>query len=171
MMKKMMIKLNNYLEAVNYMVTTGSRFYWKCFGTNVRYLDYEVNGISVSAVYDTVTHDVYKLEVWTNHEYRWINPLYVSAFNKESKSKNLDPKRSIDDGYYRDISLVKILEKIVKITGGRNYLATKTISIEFEEKELLALMKTAHEMDITFNQFVSQAVKRKLDEEQRNHIL
>lgn len=165
------MKLNNYLEAINYQVNSGSKFYWKCFGENAWWLDCEIGGISISAVFDTVTYDIYKLELWDISEYRWINPLYIEAYNREAVIKKIDPKHSIDNKRYKDISLYSLLEKIIYITKGNNYLATKTISVDFEEQELLALMKTAHEMNITFNQFICQALKSVLHEEQRNHIL
>ena len=38
------------------------------------------------------------------------------------------------------------------------------IEIDFTDEELLQYMKMAHEMDITFNQFVEQALTKFLDE-------
>jgi len=39
------------------------------------------------------------------------------------------------------------------------------IEVDFTDEELLTYMKLAHEQDITFNQFVEQALRRFLDEE------
>jgi len=38
------------------------------------------------------------------------------------------------------------------------------IEVNFTDEELLTYMKMAHEQDITFNQFVEQAIKRFIDE-------
>ena len=39
------------------------------------------------------------------------------------------------------------------------------IQVEFTDEELLKYMKRAHEMDITFNQFVEQVLRKYLDED------
>lgn len=38
------------------------------------------------------------------------------------------------------------------------------IEVDFTDEELLQYMKMAHEQDITFNQFVEQAIQRLIDE-------
>ena len=38
------------------------------------------------------------------------------------------------------------------------------IEVDFTDEELLQYMKMAHEMDITFNQFVEQVLRKYLDE-------
>jgi len=40
------------------------------------------------------------------------------------------------------------------------------ITVDFTDDELLTYMKLAHEQDITFNQFVENALRRFLDEEE-----
>jgi len=40
------------------------------------------------------------------------------------------------------------------------------MEVDFTDEELLTYMKLAHEMDITFNQFVEQALRRFFDEEE-----
>ena len=39
------------------------------------------------------------------------------------------------------------------------------IQVDFTDEELLKYMKMAHEMDITFNQFVEQVLRKYLDQE------
>ena len=41
------------------------------------------------------------------------------------------------------------------------------IQVDFTDEELLTYMKRAHEMDITFNQFVEQVLQQFLDEENK----
>ena len=43
------------------------------------------------------------------------------------------------------------------------------IEVDFTDEELLTYMKLAHEQDITFNQFVENALRRFLDEEENGH--
>lgn len=38
------------------------------------------------------------------------------------------------------------------------------VEVDFTDEELLTYMKMAHEQDITFNQFVEQAIQRLIDE-------
>jgi len=40
------------------------------------------------------------------------------------------------------------------------------IAVDFTDEKLLTYMKMAHEQDITFNQFVENALRRFLDEEE-----
>ena len=50
-----MITLKDYLEAIDYRITGGSEYQWKCFGPNARYLDCdspELNVYNVSCVFD-----------------------------------------------------------------------------------------------------------------------
>jgi len=42
------------------------------------------------------------------------------------------------------------------------------MEIDFTDEELLTYMKMAHEQDITFNQFVENALRRFLDEEEND---
>jgi len=41
------------------------------------------------------------------------------------------------------------------------------IEVDFTDEELLTYMKRAHELDITFNQFVEQVLQQFLDEEDK----
>jgi len=43
------------------------------------------------------------------------------------------------------------------------------IAVDFTDEELLTYMKMAHQQDITFNQFVENALRRFLDEEENEH--
>jgi hypothetical protein len=53
------------------------------------------------------------------------------------------------------------------ITPAKN--RTETIEIDLPDQELLALFKMAHEQDITFNDFVEQAILKYL--EQHDNLL
>jgi len=43
------------------------------------------------------------------------------------------------------------------------------IAVDFTDEELLTYMKMAHEQDITFNQFVENALRRFLEEQENEH--
>ena len=43
------------------------------------------------------------------------------------------------------------------------------VVLEFTDEELLQYMKMAHEMDITFNEFVERALKYAIEQHQREN--
>jgi collagenase-like PrtC family protease len=52
-----------------------------------------------------------------------------------------------------------MLEKATAIATGKEYDTRVKISLEFSNEELLEYMMMAHEMDVTFNEFVTQALE------------
>ena len=171
-----MITLKDFCEAVEYKFTGGSEYCWECFGPNARYLDCADNeGLgtySVSAVFDSVDQTVYVVEAWdykTDREYRWINPNYVKAFNKESKKRDIDKRESMDGRNYIDLDVAEdILEKINAIVNSLDYDDRVKVPVDFSDEELLQYMKIAHERDITFNQLVEEALRAAIDEFERD---
>lgn len=163
-----MITLKEFLEAIDYKVTGGSEYQWKCFGPNARYLDsdngtFENNTYTASAIFDSVDQTVYNVEVWdyvNNREYRWINPVYKQAMIDEAEHRGIDYKESSDEQKFIDLDVPKdMLEKISKIVAGEPYDTRVQIEVDFTDEELLQYMKLAHERDITFNQLVEEALR------------
>lgn len=166
-----MITLKDYIEAIEYRITEGSEFSWKCYGPNARYLDCsgpELNqDYSIHAVFDSKDQTVYAIEAWdyrNNREYRWINPEYVSEHRKECKKNNIDPSETFDGNKFIDLEVPEdILGKINAIVNGQDYDSRVQVPVEFSDQELLQYMKLAHEMDITFNELVERAIQEAID--------
>ncbi len=140
-----MITIKEYLEAVDFKITGGSEYQWKCYGPNARYLDSADNeGLgtySVSAIFDSVDQTVYAVELWdyeNNREYRWINPGYVKAHMKACAKNNVDVYESMDGRNFIDLDVAgDILEKISKIVAGEPYDTRVQVEVDFSDEDML----------------------------------
>ena len=148
------------MECISYRITEGSEYMWNCYGPDAYSLDsgssYGENTVSV--VFDKKTQVVYQMEAWdfaNRRSYRWINPDYIDAIKAESKKRNIDFAESIDNEKFIDIDSVKdMLEKSTAIANGEEYDTRVILELNFSDEELFEMMKMAHEMDLSFNQFV-----------------
>lgn len=171
-----MITLKEYLFAIEYRVTEGSEFGWKCYGSNARYLDCigptTNQDYSIHAIFDSQDQRVYAMEAWdykNDREYRWIDPEYVEAHKLEAKTHNIDPDETLDGEKYIDLEVPQdMLEKINAIVNGKTYDDRVQVPVEFSDDDLLQYMKLAHELDITFNELVERAIKEAVDAYERN---
>ena len=167
-----MITLKEYLEAINFQITGGSEYQWRCFGDNARYLDSADNeglgDYSISAIFDSVDQTVYSVDLWdykNDREYRWINPMFVPAHMDACIQHNVDCYESSDGRNFIDLDLASdILEKISKIVAGETYDTRVQMQVDFSDEDLLQYMKLAHQMDITFNELVERALLNAMDE-------
>lgn len=166
-----MITIKEYLEAINYRITGGSEYQWKCFGDNARYLDCEseiLNEFSVHAVFDSVDQTIYAIEAWdygNDRAYRWINPDYIKAYKKACKKLGVDFENAMDGTNFTDLEVESdILEKARAISMGEEYDTRVQVPIDFSDEELLKYMKLAHERDMTFNEFVEEALRHAIEE-------
>jgi hypothetical protein len=50
------------------------------------------------------------------------------------------------------------MQKVLAIKAGQDYDTRVQIQVDFTDKELFKYMKAAHECDMTFNEFVVQAI-------------
>ena len=169
-----MITLKDWMECVNYRISEGSDYQWMCYGINAYSLDSwdrDHDGVSASVVFDTDDQTVYQVEVhdYTNERsYRFINPDYRDAYRKECK------QRGVEDEAYDGVKFIDLeteedfLDKCRAIMNYEDYDDRVSIPIEFDDDELLVLMKMAHERDMTFNQFVEEALRRALAEFERD---
>lgn len=168
-----MTHLKDYIEAIEYKVTGGSEYTWRCFGDNARYLDCSDSEVSngtysVLAIFDSETQRVYSMEAWdyiNDREYRWIDPEFQKEYRKSCKKNNVDPKEAMDGRDFIDVEIAEdILEKINALVKGREYDTRIKVPVDFSDEDLLQYMKLAHEMDITFNELVERAIRAAIDE-------
>lgn len=167
-----MITLEDFVKAINYKITGGSEYQWRCYGDNARYLDcsdHEGPGTySISAIFDSVDQTVYAIELWdytNDKEYRWINPIWVKDHMKACTEHEVDCYESCDGRNFIDLDVASdILEKISKVVAGEPYDERVKIEVDFSDEELLQYMKMAHERDMTFNEFVEEALRHAIEE-------
>lgn len=166
------MKLKDFLELVNYQVSDTSQYQWSCFGYNAVTFDHwngvhGIGGRSITAIFDTVTTEVYEMQAWdysANREYRWIKPEYVEAQRAESISRGISFEESMDGRLFIDLDMEEdILEKATAIFAGVAYDTRVMVPIDLPDDLLCAAMRLAHEQDITLNEYVEQILKQEMD--------
>lgn len=173
-----MITLKQWMEVVNYRITEGSEWYSQAFGHNAHCLSawngvHGTGGWSLNIVFDTETQLVYQVEAcdYTNDRaYRMINPLYKEAHDREAKNiEYANANQAWDDVDYTDLEVDEDwLDKATAIVDGDDYDTRIQVPIDFTDEELLKYMKMAHERDMTFNQFVEEALRHAIEEFNRD---
>ena len=167
-----MITLKEWMEIVDYRITEGSGYCWHCYGNDVHMLDSwngEQDGHSFTVIFDTKTQVVYEVQAHDyvhQRAYRMINPDFQKKNKKEAKRRDIDKNNAWDDVDYVDLEVDDdFLQKCLSITAGEDYDTRVSIPLEFSDEELLTYMKLAHDLDITLNQLVEQALREALDRE------
>jgi len=167
-----MITLKEWMEIVDYKITEGSDFGWLCYGKDVHMLDSwngEQDGHSFTVIFDTKTQVVYEVQAHDyvhNRAYRMINPDFQKKTKKEAKRRDVDKNNAWDDVNYTDLEVDDdFIQKCLSIKAGEDYDTRVSVPMDFSDEELLQYMKLAHDLDITFNQFVERALREALDRE------
>ena len=160
-----MITLKEWMEIVDYRITEGSDYCWHCYGNDVHMLDSwngEQDGHSFTVIFDTKTQVVYEVQAHDyvhDRAYRMINPDFQKKNKKEAKRRDIDKNNAWDDVDYVDIEVDDdFFQKCLAIKAGEDYDTRVSVPMDFSDEELLTYMKLAHERDITFNEFVTQAL-------------
>jgi hypothetical protein len=170
-----MVTLKQFMETVDYRITEGSDYQWHCFGSEAYCLDSwngEQDGHTISIIFDTRDQTVYQVMAYDyahNRAYRMTNPNFKGAFDAECENRDvLDMAWEDDSGEpikYVDLEVEEdFLEKAKAIINQEDYDTRVQVPVEFSDEELLTYMKMAHERDMTFNQFVEEALKAAIDE-------
>lgn len=165
-----MITLKQWMEVVEYRVTEGSEYCWKCYGYDAYALDSwngDNEGHSFTVIFDTKTQVVYEVQAHdykNNRAYRMINPEFVEANRKEAEQKNVSRAEAWENTSYVDLDLEEdFLEKAKAIVNGEDYDTRVRIPLDFTDEELLTYMTMAHERDMTFNAFIEEALRHAID--------
>ena len=157
------MNLKDFMEITSYRVTEGSDYLWSCYGDRAYSLDSQsMDEYSVSVVFDTKTQVVYEIcayDYQLNRAYRWMNPQFKEFHQREADERGVDADQAWDDVMFIDLDVeADFIEKATAIVNGVDYDTRVQIEVEFTDEELLAYMKLAHQMDITFNELVEQAL-------------
>lgn len=175
-----MITIKDWMELINYRITDGSDYQWNCYGDSSHALDswnggYDDSGFSLGIIFDTHTQVVYEVNVCDygrRRAYRIINPDYKQAHDAEAKTRSVSSCQAWDDVEYVDLdSDEDFLRKARAIFAGEEYDTKVDITVEFTDEELLKYMKLAHQLDITFNQFIERALQNLLGQNEVEHNL
>jgi hypothetical protein len=166
-----MITLKQWMDAVDYRITEGSKYLWSCFGDNAYTFDSwngDQQGHSASIIIDTKTQEVYQTTVYdfaNERAYRMINPIYARAYRDECTSRDCEDA-AWDEVKYVDLDINDdFLEKMTAIIAGEDYDTRVEVPLTLDNDQLFELMKLAHQQDITLNQLVEKVL---VDEINRN---
>jgi hypothetical protein len=171
-----MITMKEWMELVDYRITEGSDYCWQCYGSDAYQLDSwngEHDGYSFCILFDTKTQAVYEVQAHDylhQRAYRMVNPDFRKKMKKEAKRRNVDKNMAweLDDGTpleYIDLDVDDdFIQKCLAIATGEDYDTRVQVPVDFSDEELLQYMKLAHERDMTFNQFVEEALRCAIEE-------
>ena len=166
-----MITMKEWMELVNYRITEGSDYCWQCYGTNAYHLDSwngDQDGHSFTIIFDTKDQTVYEVQAHDyvhNRAYRMINEDFRKKNKKEAKRRAVNKDEAWDDVNYVDLDVDDdFIQKCLAIRAGEDYDTRVQVPVDFSDEELLQYMKMAHERDMTFNQFVEEALRHALVE-------
>ena len=170
-----MITLKQWMEICNYRITEGSEYLWTCFGPEAHRLDSwngELDGHTVSIVFDTRTQEVYMVEAFDYRKeraYRLINPAYRDRYQEECEHRDIeDVAWELEDGSplpYVDLETeADFIEKATAIVNEQDYDTRVQVPLNISDDELLRYMMIAHERDITFNQLVEEALRAAIEQ-------
>jgi hypothetical protein len=168
-----MITMKEWMELVGYKITEGGDYGWTCYGPNSYSLDswngvHGIGGYSFSIVFSTKSQKVYEVSMcdYTNDRaYRMINPKNVEKHRKEAEHKSVLANQAWDDVDYVDLDVADdFIQKALAIIAGEDYDTRVLVPVDFSDEELLQYMKLAHERDMTFNEFVEEALRNMLEE-------
>ena len=162
-----MITMKEWMELVDYKITEGSDYGWSCYGPNAYSLDswngvHGKGGYSFSIVFSTKTQKVYEVSVcdYTNDRaYRMIAKNKQDKHRQEAEDRNVNLNEAWDECDYVDLDVVDdFIQKCLAIRAGEDYDTRVQVPVDFSDEDLLQYMKLAHERDMTFNEFVTQAL-------------
>ena len=174
-----MISMQEWMKLVDYKITEGSDYGWTCYGPNSYMLDswnggHGKDGYTFGIIFSTKSQKIYEVSMcdYTNDRaYRMINPDYAEKHRKEAESKSVIGNNAWDDVNYVDLEVDDdFIQKALAIRAGENYDTRVKVPVDFSDEELLQYMKLAHERDMTFNQFVEQALRDALNEYQSSRL-
>jgi hypothetical protein len=60
------------------------------------------------------------------------------------------------------------MQKALAIASGEDYDTRVSMAVDFTDEELLKYMKLAHERDMTFNQFIEEALRAAIEDYNRD---
>ena len=168
-----MITMKEWMELVDYKITEGGDYGWGCYGPNAYTLDswngvHGVGGYSFSIVFSTKSQKVYEVSMcdYTNDRaYRMINPKNREKHANEALARDVNLNEAWDDVDYVDLDVVDdFIQKALAIRAGEPYDTRVQVPVDFSDEDLLQYMKMAHERDMTFNEFVEEALRNVLVE-------
>jgi len=168
-----MLTMKEWMELVDYRITEGGEYGWQCYGPNAYTLDswngvHGVGGYSFSIVFSTKTQKVYEVSMcdYTNDRaYRMIAVNKQAKHRKESDAHSISLNQAWDDVEYVDLEVVDdFIQKALAIRAGEPYSTDVSVPIDLPDELLMFAFRSAHEQNITFNEFMNQMLRDFVDQ-------
>lgn len=90
-----------------------TEFVWDCWGANAQYLEIRSpDELIGSCVFDRESGLVYAVELFDTQDrvaWRWLDPVFRSAWVKEAKIRSVDTRFAWDNVAFQEISETQIL--------------------------------------------------------------
>jgi len=173
-----MLTVKEFMELVDYRITEGSEYGWQCFGSDAYSLSSwngDHDGWSFNIVFDTKTQVVYTVEVCDyarNRAYRLMNPDYKQEHDEEAKTHDVNAKEAWDEVNFIDLEEDDdFMQKGLAIRDGVDYDTRVSVPLTVPDDVLFALMKRAHDQDITLNQLVEDVLWEAIRAEENRSVL
>jgi hypothetical protein len=168
-----MITIKEWMELTDCKITEGSDYGWDCYGPYSYTLDswngvHGKGGYSFSIVFSTKSQKVYEVSMcdYTNNRaYRMINPKFQKKHAREAEIRNVNLNEAWDEINYIDLDVDDdFIQKALAIRAGEDYDTRVQVPVDFSDEDLLKYMKMAHDRDMTFNEFIEEALRHALEE-------
>ena len=160
-----MLSLKEWMELVDYKITEGSDY--NAFSPDAYSLNSwsgTQDGYSFDIVFDTKTQVVYQVEACDyrlNRAYRLVHPMYKDQVQAD--------EQAWDDTNWIDLEVDDdFIQKALAIKDGKDYDTRVQIELDIPEADLLLYMKEAHKRDMTFNEFIEEALRTMIEEFERD---
>jgi len=167
------MNLKDWFELVNYRITEGSEYNLQhaadCYSLSS--WDGNHDGSSFNVVFNTRTQDIYTMEACdykNNRAYRYISPFWIETYGLDAIKEDLGDQ-AWDDVDFIDLEVYEdFLQKSYAIISGLSYDTRISIPLTLNDNEMFQLMKSAHESDMTLNEFVEKVLLEYIEMEKVN---
>jgi hypothetical protein len=167
-----MITIKEWMELVDYKITEGSEYMWRCYGNHAYSLSswngvHGKGGYSFNIVFSTKSQRVFEVEVcdYTNDRaYRLIAENKREKHRKEALAHNVNMNEAWDDIEYIDLEVVDdFIQKALAIKAGEDYDTRVSVPLDLPDDLLMFAFKAAHEENMTFNDWMNQMLRDFID--------
>lgn len=156
--------LEQFLNAIQYRINDAWEHQWDSY-KGAQVLGCVNSYASMEVVFRREDQTVIEMIVSTEADsdyhaaYRWMNPDFKDAIFAEADSRNIHRNEAYEGCKYVDLDVVEdFLEKGQAMLANEKFDPRIQVPIELDDETLLAAMKAAHELDITFNQYMERAL-------------
>jgi len=168
-----MITMKEWMELVDYKITEGGDYGWRCYGPNAYQLSswngiHGAGGYSFNIVFSTKTQKVYEVSVcdYTNNRaYRMIALDKQEKYRKEAKRNFTNLNEAWDNVDYVDLEVDDdFISKCLAIKAGEDYSTDISVPLDLPDDLLMFAFKAAHAENMTFNDWMNKMLKSFVDQ-------